>query len=133
MVLCISPQPMKIFLLLTIVLVTSICQVGLPWQFSWQIIRLQSRRPWFNPWVRMFPCRRDSLPSPVFLGFPCGSESTLSEGDLGGYSPWGCKQLDTTERLSTYLKHNLTNIAHHPQPQDVLSHIRMIFPFFSCP
>ena len=33
-----------------------------------------------NPW------RRDRLPTPVFLGFPCGSagrESTCNEGDLG--------------------------------------------------
>ena len=31
------------------------------------------------------PCRRDRLPTPVFLGFPCGSagkESTFSAGDL---------------------------------------------------
>jgi len=33
-----------------------------------------------------FPRRRDRLPTPVFLGFPCGSagkESTCSAGDLG--------------------------------------------------
>ena len=69
-------------------------------------------------------------------GFPGGSggkESTCNEGDLGlipglgrppggghglenpygqrslaGYSAWGCKKLDTTERLST---HNLTRRA----------------------
>ena len=32
------------------------------------------------------PWRRDRLPTPLFLGFPCGSagkESTCSEGDLG--------------------------------------------------
>ena len=31
-------------------------------------------------------CRRDRLPTPVFLSFPCGSagkESTCNEGDLG--------------------------------------------------
>ena len=73
--------------------------------------------------------RRDRLPTPVCLGFPCGSagkESTCNVRDLGlipglgrspgegkGYplqysglenpmncSPWGQKELDTTEWLS---------------------------------
>ena len=71
------------------------------------------------------PWRRDRLPTPVFLGFPCGStgkESTCNAGDLGFipglgrspgegkwpgefhglYSPWGRKELDTTERLSLF-------------------------------
>ena len=78
----------------------------------------------------------DRLPTPVFLGFPGGSdgkESTHNAGDLGlilglgrspggghgnplqssclenphgqrslaGYSPWGCKESDMTEQLST--------------------------------
>ena len=73
---------------------------------------------------------RDRLPTPIVLGFPCGSvgkESACSAGDLGSipglgrspwrrerlptpvfwpgkshelYSPWGHKELDTTERLS---------------------------------
>ena len=47
---------------------------------------LQSRRLWLNSWVRKIPWRRDRLPTPVFLGFPCGSageESTCNAGDLG--------------------------------------------------
>ena len=73
--------------------------------------------------------RRESLPTPVFLGFPCGSagkESACNAGDLGVipglgrslekerlsaaafwpgefhglYSPWGRKESDTTEALS---------------------------------
>ena len=78
----------------------------------------------------------DRLPTPVFLGFPGGSdgkESACNAGDLGlilglgrspgggygnplqysclenphgqrslaGYSPWGHKESDTAERLST--------------------------------
>ena len=37
-------------------------------------------------WVRKFRWRRDRLPTPVFLGFPCGSagkDSTCTWGDLG--------------------------------------------------
>ena len=45
-----------------------------------------SRRPWFDSWVRKIPWRRDRLPTPVFLGFPCGSagkESACNMGELG--------------------------------------------------
>ena len=77
--------------------------------------------------------RRDRLPAPVFLGFPCGSagkESACHGGDLGLipglgrfpwrserlptpvfwpgefhglYTPWGHKESDTTEQLSLSL------------------------------
>ena len=49
-------------------------------------IHLQCRRPQFNSWVRKIPWRRDRLPTPVFLGFPGGSdgkESTCNAGNLG--------------------------------------------------
>jgi len=50
-------------------------------------IRLQCRRPWFNPRNRPgIVWRRDRLPTPVFLGFPCGlggKESACNVGDLG--------------------------------------------------
>ena len=47
-------------------------------------IRLQCRRPWFDSWVGKIRWRRDRLPTPVFLGFPCGSagkESACNAGD----------------------------------------------------
>ena len=34
---------------------------------------LQCRRPQFNSWIGKIHQRRDRLPTPVFLGFPCGS------------------------------------------------------------
>ena len=40
----------------------------------------------FNFWVGKTPWRRDRLPTPVFLGFPCGSagkESACNARDLG--------------------------------------------------
>ena len=46
----------------------------------------QCRRPQFYSWVGKICWRRDRLPTPVFLGFPCGSagkESTCNAGDLG--------------------------------------------------
>ena len=47
----------------------------------------------FNPWVRDIPWRREWQPTPVFLpGKIHGQRS------LGGYSPWGRKERDMTER-----------------------------------
>ena len=52
-------------------------------------------RPGFDPWVRKSPWRREWLPTPVFLpGEFHGQRS------LGGYSPWGHKDSDTTEQLA---------------------------------
>ena len=58
---------------------------------------------WFNSWVGKIPWRRDRLPTPVFLGFPCGlagKESTCNVGDLGsipglGRFPWRRERLPT--------------------------------------
>ena len=47
--------------------------------------------------------KRALKPTPVFFpGDPHGQKS------LAGYSPWGCKELDTTEQLST--AHSACNI-----------------------
>ena len=46
----------------------------------------QQGRGQFNPWVGKICWRRDRLPTPVCLGFPCGSageESARNSGDLG--------------------------------------------------
>ena len=94
-------------------------------------IYLHCRRSCFDSWARKIPWRRDRLPTPVFLGFLCGStgkESTCNVGDLGlipglGRSPreGNCyplqysglensmdyivcgKQSDTTEQLLLFL------------------------------
>ena len=49
------------------------------------------QEPRFNSWVGKIPWRRDRLPTPVFLGFPCGSagkESACNVGDLGQSLGW---------------------------------------------
>ena len=53
-------------------------------------IRLWCRRPRLDLWVGKIPWGRERLPIPVF----CHREFH------GLYSPWGCKELDTTEQLS---------------------------------
>ena len=50
------------------------------------------RRPEFDPWVGKIPWRKKWQPTPVFV--PGESRSQRS---LVGYSPLGCKELDTTE------------------------------------
>ena len=49
-------------------------------------------RPGFDPWIKKIPGRRKRQPTPVFL--PGKSYGWRS---LVGYSPWGHKELDTTE------------------------------------
>ena len=59
----------------------------------------------FNPWVRKIPWRRKQKPTPVFLPVkPHGQRS------LAGYSPWGHKKSNTTERLSTLINSEICSI-----------------------
>ena len=53
----------------------------------------------FYPWVGKIPWRREWLSTPVFL--PGKSHGQRS---LAGYSPWGQKELDTTEQLTQTLQ-----------------------------
>ena len=64
-------------------------------------ICLQFRRPGFNPWLGKIPWRREWLSTPVFW-----------PGEFHGlYSPWGCKESDTTERVSLSVFHNWTRLS----------------------
>ena len=49
----------------------------------------------YNPWVRKIPWSRKWQPSPVFL-----PGKFHRQRNLAGYSPWGHKELDTTEQLN---------------------------------
>ena len=70
---------------------------GFPWWLRGQRICLQCGRSGFNPWVGKIPWRRAWWPTPVLL--PGESHGRRS---LVGYSPWGPKEWDTTEWLSTH-------------------------------
>ena len=52
---------------------------------------------WFDLWVGKIPWRRDWQPIPLFL--PGEFHGQLS---LAGYSPWGHKESDITERLTLF-------------------------------
>jgi len=54
--------------------------------------------PGFDPCFGKILWRRELLPTPVF--FPGEFHGQRS---LAGYSPWGHKELDTTERLTLSL------------------------------
>ena len=62
---------------------------------------LQCGRPRFDPWVRKILWRRKWQPTPVLL--PGKSHGWRS---LAGYSPWGPRESDMTERL-----HLLTHLC----------------------
>ena len=61
-------------------------------------ICVQCRRPRFNPWVRKIPWRREWQLTPVFL-----PREFRGQRSLAGYSLWGCKESDMTERLTLSL------------------------------
>ena len=70
----------------------------LPW---W--LRLQYGIPGFNPWVGNIPWRREWQSTPLFL-----TGEFHEHRSLAGYRPWGCKELDTTERLTLSQETNLS-------------------------
>ena len=70
-------------------------------------ICLQCRRPQFEFGVGKIPWRRERLPTPVFWpGEFCGL-----------YSRWGCKESNTTDRLSFCIK----QVYQHHFPNSICS------------
>ena len=59
------------------------------WKLNYLWLCLQCRRPWFNSWVEKICWRRDRYPLQY-----SGLENSMD------YSPWGHKELDTTEGLA---------------------------------
>ena len=55
---------------------------------------LQCRSPGFDPWVGKIPWKRKWHPTLVFL-----PGKSHGQRNLVAYSPWGHKELDTTEQL----------------------------------
>ena len=69
----------------------------------------------FNSWVRKIPRGRKWQPTPVFL--PGKSHRQRS---CVGYSPPGCRKLDTTEGLNSNITIRLQNILAHLLPDPLL-------------
>ena len=66
----------------------------------------QCRRLGFNSWVGKIPCRREWLPTSVFLPGEFHGQRSLV-----GYSLWGGRDLDKTEQLAFSLS---LRIYHYP-------------------
>ena len=64
------------------------------WLFLGHVFRYATWRPEFDPWVGKIPWRRKWQPTPVFL-----PEKSHRQRSLAVYSPWGCKEVDTTQWL----------------------------------
>ena len=79
--------------------------LGLPWWLRWQRICLQCGRPGLDPWVGKIPLRRAWQPTPVFR-----PGESHGQKNLVGYSLWGCRELGTTEQLSTAQQYLLCRI-----------------------
>ena len=52
----------------------------------------QCRKRGFKIWAGKLPWWRGRQPTPVFL-----PGESYGQSSLAGYSPWGCKEADTTE------------------------------------
>ena len=69
------------------------------------------RRYRFNPWVRKIPWRREWQSTPIFLPGKFHGQRSMA-----GFRPWGQKESDTTEQLSTHMSIRLReqlSHAHH--------------------
>ena len=64
------------------------------------------RRHSFNLWIRKIPWRWAWLSTPVFL-----PEESHGQRSLVGYSPWGHKESDMTERLCMYAPFFMFNLV----------------------
>ena len=82
-----------------------------------------------DPWVRKIPWRRERLPTLVFLPGEFHGQRSLA-----GYSPWGHKELDTTEQLTLSFKIITTLIVYFTSSWEVgdsiLSYQGPYFKFF---
>ena len=65
------------------------------WHFLKEPFDLQCRRPRFDPWITKIPGGGNGNP----VQYSC-LENSKDRWSLEGYSPWGLKELDTTERLT---------------------------------
>ena len=76
--------------------------------------------PGFNFWIRKIPWRKNWQPTPVFLPGEFHGQRSLA-----GYSPWDCKESDTTEWLTHTHIHTL-----HIYMGVFLFYRKSGFPFF---
>ena len=79
--------------------------MGLPRWLKGEESSCHCRRREFDPWIGKIPWRRKWEATPVFL-----PEKFHGPRSLVGCSPWGCKDLYTTEQLSTHKYIGMYNV-----------------------
>ena len=82
--------------------------------------RRRCRRHMFNLWIRKIPWSRKWQPTPVFL-----PGKSYRQRSLVGYSPWGRKESDMTERLHLTLVENYLDFNN-------CSHLVLAVCFYIC-
>ena len=75
------------------ILTSGVSRWGFPKAHAYQDRRHKRCR--FDPWVGKIPWRRQWQPTPLFLPGKFHGQRSLA-----GYSLWGCKELNMTERLN---------------------------------
>ena len=80
------------------------------------------KRRGFYSRVRKIPWRRKWQPNPVFLPKICHRQRSLV-----GYSPWGYKELDMIEWLSTMPHIHATNSYKHNTEQDLMAPLMFLW------
>ena len=95
---------------------STVTHLGLPWWLRQLRICLKYGRPGFDPWIGKIPWRRAWQLRGNPLQYSC-LENPHGQRSLAGYSPWGHKESDTTERLTFSLHFTLgTNTFRNPAP-----------------
>ena len=84
-----------------------------PWWSDSKRICLQCRRRRFDTWAGKIPWRRKWQLTPVFL-----LGESHGQRRLVGYSPWGRKESDRTQRLTLSLSPFRLKERHFPTPKD---------------
>ena len=75
--------------------------IGLSWWLGSKESAGQSKRHGFNSWVRKIPWKRKQQSTAGILPGKFHGPRILA-----GYSPWGCKELDTTYQLNNNNNNN---------------------------
>ena len=73
-------------------------QRGFPHSLRGEEVSSNAKRPGFDPLDGKVPWRREQIRTPVFLPREFDGKRSLL-----GYSPWDCKELETTEQLTLRL------------------------------